>query len=55
MSHLFNPLKLERERQRVRKGSRRIEAKRKFWGEARDVFISGGREHFVVSYPGHAC
>jgi hypothetical protein len=37
----FNPLKPE-ERERIRKDSKRVEAKRKFWGRSERHFISGG-------------
>jgi hypothetical protein len=51
----INPLKRERERERVRKDSIRVEVKRKHLGESERRFISKGeKEHLVRRYPGNA-
>jgi hypothetical protein len=51
----INPLKPKsRERERVRKESRRVEEKRKYLGESERRFISEGeKEHIVRRYPGN--
>jgi hypothetical protein len=56
-THIINPLKPKRER--VRKDSKRVEAKRKCWGRSERHFISagggGGKEHLIVRrFPGSA-
>jgi hypothetical protein len=54
---ITNPLKLKpRERERDRKDSKRVEAKRKCWGRSERNFISGGGgDHLIVRrFPGSA-
>jgi hypothetical protein len=51
----INPLKLKRERERVRKDSIRVEVKRKHLGESERCFLcEGEKEHLVRRYPGNA-
>jgi hypothetical protein len=53
---LLNPLKpKEREREKLRKDSIRVEVKRKHLGESERRYISEGeKEHLVRMYPGNA-
>jgi hypothetical protein len=49
------PFKAEREREKLRKDSIRVEVKRKHLGESERRFISEGeKEHLVRRYPGNA-
>jgi hypothetical protein len=52
-----NIILIDNQTDRARKDSRRIEMKRKFWEEARQVLYLGGEveeEHLVGRYPGNA-
>jgi hypothetical protein len=51
----LNPFKPERERERVRKDSIRVEIKRNRVGKARGaLYLRGKKEHLVRRYPGNA-
>jgi hypothetical protein len=51
----LNPLKPKRERERVKKDSRRVKVKRKQLRKSERRFISGEKkDHLVRRYPGNA-